>query len=108
MQGAWFSAPDNSGFNAFAQRYKAKFNSEPARLATLSYDAATLAAALARNGGPDPYNERALTNVSGFSGADGVFRFRPDGTNERGLAVIEIDGGAAKVISPAPRSFVAG
>ena len=108
MQGAWFSAPDNSGFNAFAQRYKAKFNSEPARLATLSYDAVTLAAALARNGGPDPYSERALTNVSGFSGADGVFRFRPDGTNERGLAVIEIDGGAAKVISPAPRSFVAG
>ena len=32
-----------------------------------------LAAALARNGGPDPYSERALTNVSGFSGADGVF-----------------------------------
>jgi hypothetical protein len=108
MQGAWFSAPDNSGFNAFAQRYKAKFNSEPARLATLSYDAATLAAALARNGGPDPYSERALTNPSGFSGADGVFRFRADGTNERGLAVMEIDNDAAKVVSPAPKSFVAG
>ena len=108
MQGAWFSAPDNSGFNAFAQRYKAKFNSEPARLATLSYDATTLAAALARGGGPDPFNERALTNVSGFSGVDGVFRFRPDGTNERGLAVIEIDNGAARTISPAPRSFAAG
>ena len=108
MQGAWFSAPDNSGFNAFAQRYKAKFNSEPVRLATLAYDATTLAAALARNGGPDPYGESALTNPSGFNGADGVFRFRSDGTNERGLAVIEIDSGAAKVISPAPKSFVAG
>ena len=40
----------------FAQRYKAKFSSEPTRLATLSYDAVTLAAALARNGGPDPYS----------------------------------------------------
>jgi hypothetical protein len=108
MQGAWFSAPDNAGFNAFAQRYKAKFNSEPARLATLSFDAVTLAAALARNGGPDPYSERALTNVSGFSGADGVFRFRADGTNERGLAVMEVNNGAARVISPAPRSFAAG
>src|SRR6516164_8487978 len=108
MQGAWFSAPDNSGFDAFAQRYRAKFNSEPARLATLAYDAATLAAALARNGGPDPFSQRALTNTSGFSGADGVFRFRPDGTNERGLAVMEIGDGAAKVISPAPRSFAAG
>jgi len=108
MQGSWFAAPDNSGFNAFAQKYKAKFNSEPARLATLAYDAATLAAALARNGGPDPYSQAALTNVSGFSGADGIFRFRADGTNERGLAVMEIDNGAARVISSAPKSFVAG
>jgi branched-chain amino acid transport system substrate-binding protein len=108
MQGAWFSAPDNSGFNAFAQRYRAKFNNDPARLATLAYDAVTLAAALARNGGPDPFNQAALTNVSGFNGADGVFRFRADGTNERGLAVMEIGDGEAKVISPAPRSFAAG
>jgi branched-chain amino acid transport system substrate-binding protein len=108
MQGAWFSAPDNSGFDAFAQRYKAKFNSDPARLATLAYDAVTLAAALARNGGPDSFNQAALTNVSGFNGADGVFRFKADGTNERGLAVMEIADDGAKVISPAPRSFAAG
>ncbi len=107
MQGAWFSAADNSGFDAFAQRYKAKFNSDPARLATLAYDAVTLAAALARNG-TDPYSQAALTNISGFNGADGVFRFRDDGTNERGLAVMEIDDSAAKVISSAPRSFGAG
>jgi branched-chain amino acid transport system substrate-binding protein len=108
MQGAWFSAADDSGFDAFAQRYKAKFNSDPARLATLAYDAVTLAAALARNGGTDPFSQAALTNISGFNGADGVFRFRDDGTNERGLAVMEIDDSAAKVISPAPRSFAAG
>src|SRR5580698_9292762 len=108
MQGAWFSAPDNSGFDAFAQRYKAKFNSDPARLATLAYDAVTLAAALARNGGPDSFNQAALTNISGFNGADGVFRFKADGTNERGLAVMEIAEDGAKVVSPAPRSFAAG
>jgi branched-chain amino acid transport system substrate-binding protein len=108
MQGAWFSAPDNSGFDAFELRYKGKFNSDPARLATLAYDAVTLAAALARNGGPDSFNQAALTNISGFNGADGVFRFRADGTNERGLAVMEIADDSAKVISPAPRSFAAG
>jgi branched-chain amino acid transport system substrate-binding protein len=108
MQGAWFSAPDNSGFDAFAQRYKAKFSSDPVRLATLAYDAVTLAAALARNGGPDSFNQAALTNISGFNGADGVFRFKADGTNERGLAVMEIADDGAKVISPAPRSFAAG
>ena len=108
MQGAWFSAPDNSGFDAFAQRYQAKFNSEPARLATLAYDAVTLAAALAHNGGADAFNQAALTNISGFNGADGVFRFKAVGTNERGLAVMEIAEDGAKVVSPAPRSFAAG
>ena len=108
LQGAWFAAPDNAGFNALAQRYKAKFGSDPTRLATLSYDAVTLAAALARNAAPDRFGGRALTSVSGFSGADGVFRFRADGTNERGLAVMEIENNAATVISPAPRSFAAG
>ena len=34
LQGAWFAAPDSAGFSALAQRYKAKFGSEPTRLAT--------------------------------------------------------------------------
>ena len=108
MQGAWFSGPDNAGFNAMVERYKAKFNGDPTRLATLSYDAVTLAAALARNGGPAKFDAKALTSVSGFNGADGVFRFRANGLNERGLAVMEIDNSAAVPISPAPRSFAAG
>ena len=38
-----------------------------------------------------------LTNPSGFAGIDGLFRFRSDGTNERGLAVMRvgIGGGVA-------------
>jgi len=108
LQGAWFAAPDNSGFNAFAERYRAKFNSDPTRLATLSYDAVSLASALARSQGPDKFSDRVLTNPSGFNGADGVFRFRPDGLSERGLAIMQIGNGAASVIAPAPRSFVGG
>jgi branched-chain amino acid transport system substrate-binding protein len=105
LQGAWFAAPENAGFNAFAQRYRAKFNSDPARIATLAYDAVSLAIALARSQGSQRYSDNVLTNPSGFNGADGVFRFKADGTNERGLSVLEISGGAAKVISPAPRNF---
>ena len=105
LQGAWFTAPENAGFNAIAQRYKAKFGSDPARIATLAYDAVSLAIALSRAQGSQRYSESVLTNPSGFNGADGVFRFRPDGTNERGLSVLEIGGGAAKIISPAPRTF---
>lgn len=108
LQGAWFSAPENSGFNSFGAKYKAKFNSDPARLATLTYDAVSLVAALARTQGDRRYSAQVLTNPAGFNGSDGVFRFRTDGPNERGLAVLQINNNGASVLSPAPRSFAGG
>ena len=91
LQGAWFAAPDNAGFNAFAQRYRAKFNSEPTRLATLSYDAVSLAAALARN--PDErFSQNALTTLrastaptacSGSAPTDERARPRGDGDRQQ-------------------------
>ena len=108
LQGAWFSAPENGGFNAFAQRYRAKFNSDPTRIATLAYDAVSLAAALARTQGTQRFSEGVLTNSSGFNGADGVFRFRADGQNDRGLSILQINNGTTTVVSPAPRSFGGG
>ena len=108
LQGAWFSAPENSGFNAFAAKYKSKFNSDPARLATLTYDAVSLVAALARTQGDRRFSAPVLTNSAGFNGSDGVFRFRTDGPNERGLAVMQITNNGATVLNPAPRSFAGG
>lgn len=108
LQGGWFAAPDNRGFEAFAERYRARFNTDPIRLATLSYDAVTLAAALARMQGAQAFSDAMLTNPAGFAGADGVFRFNPDGTNSRALTVQEIRNGAAVAISGAPRTLVAG
>lgn len=105
MQGAWFPAPEPSGFAAFAQRYRARYNAEPSRIASLSYDALSLAAALVRTQGSQRFSETVLTNASGFAGADGLFRFHPDGTSDRGLAVLEIRNGSAAVVSPAPKSF---
>ncbi|MEE1611826.1 penicillin-binding protein activator [Microvirga sp. CF3016] len=108
LQGGWFAAPDKRGFTAFAERYRARFNIDPIRLATLSYDAVTLAAALARMQGAQAFTDAMLTNPAGFAGADGVFRFNPDGTNARALTVQEIRGGTAVAISGAPRTLVAG
>jgi len=105
LQGAWFAAPENGGFNSFAQRYRAKFGSDPTRIATLSYDAVSLVAALARTQGSQRFAESVLTNRSGFNGADGVFRFKSNGENERGLAVLQINSGNAAPISTAPKSF---
>ena len=108
VQGAWFAAPDNAGFNAFAGRYRAKYGSEPTRIASLAYDAVSLAAALARTQGAQRFADRTLTTPSGFNGADGVFRFRADGVNERGIAVYQVSAGTATAVSPAPKSFAPG
>ncbi len=105
IQGGWFASPDTAGFNAFAGRYQQRFNSAPTRTATLAYDAVSLAAALARTQGSQRFSESVLTNASGFAGADGVFRFRPDGQNERGLAVLELRNGQIVTVNAAPRDL---
>jgi ABC-type branched-subunit amino acid transport system substrate-binding protein len=107
LNGAWFAAPDNSRFNALAGRYQGQFGGPPTRIATLSYDAVTLVNALTQNFGTQRFSEATLTNPNGFSGQDGVFRFRQNGLNERGLAVYEIRSGSASAVSAAPSSFTA-
>jgi ABC-type branched-subunit amino acid transport system substrate-binding protein len=78
------------------------------RTATLAYDAVALVAALVKTQGPQRFSEQVLTNASGFAGIDGVFRFRPEGPNERGLAVLRVAPSGGQVISPAPHSFAPG
>jgi len=108
LQGGWFAAPDAVGYRSFAQRYRARYGQEPVRTATLSYDAVALVAALVKTQGTQRFTEQVLTTSSGFSGIDGVFRFRADGLNERGLAVLRVAPGGGQIISPAPKSFQPG
>jgi ABC-type branched-subunit amino acid transport system substrate-binding protein len=107
LAGAWFAAPQPSANNAFIAKYRQTFGAEPPQLAALSYDAVALVALLA-NGAPyRRYTLRALTDANGFSGVDGIFRFRPDGSIERGLAVLSVDPNGFVVASPAPTTFQA-
>lgn len=105
LQGGWYAAPDSAGFRAFANRYRTRYGGEPVRTATLAYDAVSLVAALVKTQGPQRFSEEVLTNASGFAGIDGIFRFRTDGTNQRGLAVLRVSPQGGQVVSPAPRSF---
>jgi ABC-type branched-subunit amino acid transport system substrate-binding protein len=105
LQGAWYPAAETTQYRNFAARYRKRFGQDPVRTATLSYDAVALLAALAKTQGPQRFSEEVLTNPSGFAGIDGVFRFRPDGTNERGLAVMRVTPSGGQPIAPAPRSF---
>jgi branched-chain amino acid transport system substrate-binding protein len=105
LQGGWFAAPEASGFKGFSTRYRARYGQDPVRTATLSYDAVSLTAALVKTQGPQRFSEQTLSNPSGFSGIDGIFRFKTDGTNERGLTVVRVTPSGPQVVSPAPRAF---
>lgn len=105
LQGGLYAAPDPAGFRAFAGRYRTKFGAEPVRTATLAYDAVALVAALARTQGPARFGPEVLTNPSGFAGIDGLFRFRPDGSNERGLAIMRVGPTGGQVVQASPKSF---
>jgi ABC-type branched-subunit amino acid transport system substrate-binding protein len=108
LDGGWYAAPDPGGFRSFSGRYRARYGQDPVRTATLAYDAVALVAALVKTQGAQRFSEQVLTNSSGFAGIDGVFRFRPDGTNERGLAVMRVTPSGRQPISPAPKSFAPG
>ena len=94
------------------------FGERPPRIATLSYDVIGLIASLVRdetnenvhkNGDerPEYFSRKALTDPKGFNGVDGLFRLLPNGTNERSLAVLEIQKGKFEIISPALKAFPA-
>jgi hypothetical protein len=105
LQGGLYAAPDPAGFRAFSGRYRTKYGAEPVRTATLAYDAVALVAALARTQGTTRFSSDVLTNPSGFAGIDGLFRFRADGTNERGLAVMKVTTGGGVAVAGSPKSF---
>jgi branched-chain amino acid transport system substrate-binding protein len=105
LQGGWYAAPDSNGFRNFSSRYRQRYNQDPVRTATLAYDAVALVAALVKTQGPQRFSEQVLTSSSGFAGIDGLFRFRNDGTNERGLAVMRASPAGGQIVSPPPRAF---
>lgn len=106
LHGGWFPAPDPAGWQTFTQNYVKTYESTPPRLASLAYDAVSLAVSLARSSSRGQrFAPAQLTRSSGFAGVDGLFRLLPDGTSERGLAVLEVQKFGTRVIEPAPTSF---
>ena len=64
--------------------------------------------ALLSNGRPyQRFTDSALTDPAGFAGVDGIFRFRDNGSAQRGLAILEVTPGGFNVVDPAPRTFPA-
>jgi branched-chain amino acid transport system substrate-binding protein len=100
--GAWFATPSATAWAGFSQRYHTAYGSDPPRLASIAYDATTMAVTLAKTGN---FGDDVLTRNDGFTGVDGAFRFRPDGLIDRNLDIVEVRTSGFVVKDPAPRDF---
>lgn len=106
LHGGWFAAPDPHARSGFVQSYTVTYAKPPARLASLAFDAAALAAVLGRGLGGTTFTTEILTVPSGFVGSEGIFRFRSNGVAERGLVVMEVTPFGTEIVSDAPESFI--
>jgi branched-chain amino acid transport system substrate-binding protein len=106
LRSGWIAAIPPETMSAFNARYQRAFGTEPQQLAALAYDATALVVIVARDLADRDFDSLTLTNPEGFSGATGLFRLRPDGLTDHGLAILEVDGAATRVIDPAPASLV--
>lgn len=105
-QNAWVATVEPESRRRFASNFAAVYGREPHELASLAYDATALAALL---GATDrSFSEAALTDPEGFIGSLGIFRLRPDGTSQHGLAIATVEPGGLRTVDPAPQRFDAG
>jgi branched-chain amino acid transport system substrate-binding protein len=105
FQNGWFALPDQSGFTSFSNRYQTQYGEPPARIATLAYDAVLLVNALRKKAADHTFDDSTITAPDGVIGIDGLFRLRADGTNQRGLAIMQVTKDGPKKIDAAPTAF---
>lgn len=105
FRGALYAAPDPAAAGPFNSSYAQAYGGPPSSLAAIAFDAAALARVTTAHGQID---QAALTNPSGFTGADGLLALAPDGSVKRGLAVFQVTPDGAQIMQPAPQSFAPG
>ena len=102
LVGAWYAAPEPGGWNEFSQKYAKTYGSAPPRIASLAYDAVSLAISVSGGGEERRITAAQLTRSSGFTGVDGAFRLLPDGSADRSLAILEVQKFGVGVVDAPP------
>lgn len=105
----WYPMQRSEGYELFLRRYEELHGGAPESLAALAYDSVSLVGLLMREGGDwraGPIPPPMLLRAGGFTGVQGVFRFRPDGGSERTLAIWQVGEDGAELLDPAPYHFL--
>lgn len=108
LLGGWFPGLDPALKADFEGRYSAAYGEKPPAIATLAYDGVAIAGALlkaASAGNRAPFSIPDIETASGFRGMSGLFRFLPDGRNERMLSMLKVGRRQFEVLEPAPTGF---
>lgn len=105
VQGGWYAGVSPDLVTSFDNHYAKSYGSKPPRIASLAYDAATLAVAMAKSGN---FSRQAITSAGGYQGQNGLFRFKPSGQIERSLSILEMSSSGPREIAPASEKFNAG
>lgn len=102
LDGAVYPAPDPENLTTFREAYRRIYGKAPTDLSAVAYDAAAVAVRLAAE---DNLKYNGVTDPDGFFGVNGLFRFRIDGTSERGLAVMKIRPSGAELVEKGASQF---
>jgi ABC-type branched-subunit amino acid transport system substrate-binding protein len=102
LDGAVYPTPDPENLTTFREAYRRIYGKAPTDLAAVAYDAAAVAVRLAAE---DNLKYNGVTDPDGFFGVNGLFRFRLDGTSQRGLAVMQIRPTGAELIEKGASQF---
>ncbi|MBQ0013430.1 MAG: penicillin-binding protein activator [Proteobacteria bacterium] len=88
----------------FIELYKNTYGTTPTRLNTFGYDAIKIAMGMLYS---TQSNGTYLLNQSGFYGIAGLIRLNVNGTNERGLRIIQLNGtDTPRIIKQSPTNFI--
>lgn len=104
LRGGIFAGPPQDNRQSFLADYEQQYGEDASRLSSLAFDAVGVGSIIAA-GDPKGRHARAK-DPSGFYGVDGLIRFNPNGTPDRGLAIYQIQNGQFVVIEAAPRTAI--
>jgi ABC-type branched-subunit amino acid transport system substrate-binding protein len=105
--GGWYPAADPRGWREFSERFAKTFGSSPPRIASMAYDAVSIAVTLSGEAAGQRFSAANLTRADGFNGVDGPLRLMSSGLTQRALAILETHKFGTKVVDPPSSGFTA-
>lgn len=104
LVGAHYTTTNERAFERFAKRFRATNKKEPMAMSAVAYDAVMLVAEIAGHGNiPDRLEFLSKDTIQGP--ATGAYRFEPDGSVNRSLAIYKLSTQGREMVENAPKQF---